>query len=197
MTPVAFLNIQTIYITWKCMYGHPIFCDKKSDIHKTKLKVSMFIILMYVNNFGKNRYLYKIWHADAMLYVPHIYRRSQSKFIFNKSSGKNDPHYGKSIVVCLLFVLFCLFVCFLLLLFVLFFVVVFCCCFFVVVFCFGFFLLLLLLLLFFAIKLDATNSFPSNTTEVRPIYLKMGHIMRKPAFVICEQQRRRSTQSES
>ena len=37
--------------------------------------------------------------------------------------------------------------------------------------------------------LDATNSFPSNTAEVRHIYLKMGHIMRKPAFVICEQQR--------
>ena len=28
---------------------------------------------------------------------------------------------------------------------------------------------------FFTVKLDATNSFPSNTTEVRPIYLKMGH----------------------
>ena len=36
------------------------------------------------------------------------------------------------------------------------------------------------------IGLDATNSFPSNTAEVRPI------IMRKPVFVICEQQRRRS-----
>ena len=45
---------------------------------------------------------------------------------------------------------------------------------------------------FFTVKLDATNSFPSNTAEVRPIYLKMGHIMKNPAFVICEQQRRRS-----
>ena len=50
----------------------------------------------------------------------------------------------------------------------------------------------LFLLFFFTVKLDATNSFPSNTAEVRPIYLKMGHIMRKPVFVICEQQRRRS-----
>ena len=48
---------------------------------------------------------------------------------------------------------------------------------------------------FFTVKLDATNSFPSNTTEVRPIYLKMGHIMRKPVFVICEQQCA-STQSD-
>ena len=30
---------------------------------------------------------------------------------------------------------------------------------------------------FFTVKLDATNSFLSNTTDVRPIYLKMGHIM--------------------
>ena len=36
------------------------------------------------------------------------------------------------------------------------------------------------------------NSFTSNTTEVRPIYLKMDHIMRKPVSFICEQQRRRS-----
>ena len=48
------------------------------------------------------------------------------------------------------------------------------------------------LLFFFTLKLDATNSFPSNTTEVRHIYLKMGHIMRQPVFVKCEQQRRRS-----
>ena len=47
-------------------------------------------------------------------------------------------------------------------------------------------------LFFFTVKLDATHSFPSNTAEVRPIYLKMGHIMRKPVFVICEQQWRRS-----
>ena len=33
------------------------------------------------------------------LTVPHTYRRSQSNFIFNKSSAKNDPHYGKSTVV--------------------------------------------------------------------------------------------------
>ena len=33
------------------------------------------------------------------------------------------------------------------------------------------------------VKLDATNYFPSNTAEVQPIYLKMGHIMRKPVFV--------------
>ena len=42
---------------------------------------------------------------------------------------------------------------------------------------------------FFTVKLDAT----SNTTEVRPICLKMGHIMRKPVFgIICEHQKRRS-----
>ena len=45
---------------------------------------------------------------------------------------------------------------------------------------------------FFTIKLDATNSFPSNTAEVRPIYPKIGHTMRQPVFVLCEQQRRRS-----
>ena len=30
---------------------------KKSDIHKTKLTVNMFIIQGYVNNYGNNRYL--------------------------------------------------------------------------------------------------------------------------------------------
>ena len=51
--------IQTHYITSKFMYGRPSnnCCDKKSDIHKTKLTVNMFIILVYVNNYGKNRYL--------------------------------------------------------------------------------------------------------------------------------------------
>ena len=34
-----------------------ICCDKKSDIHKTKLSVNMFIIQGYVNNYGNNRYL--------------------------------------------------------------------------------------------------------------------------------------------
>ena len=38
--------------------------------------------------------------------------------------------------------------------------------------------------------MDATNSFPSNTAEVLPIYLKMGHVMRNPVFVIWEQQGR-------
>ena len=45
---------------------------------------------------------------------------------------------------------------------------------------------------FFTVKLDATNSFPSNTADVRPDYLEMGLIMRKPFFVICDKQRRRS-----
>ena len=40
----------------------------------------------------------------------------------------------------------------------------------------------LLLLLFFTVKLDATNSFPFYMAEVRPIYLRMGHIMRKPVL---------------
>ena len=41
------------------MYGHPsnICYDKQSDIHETKLMVYTFIILGYVNNYGKNRYL--------------------------------------------------------------------------------------------------------------------------------------------
>ena len=41
------------------MYGHPanICGDKKSDIHKTKLTINMFILLGYLNNYGKNRYL--------------------------------------------------------------------------------------------------------------------------------------------
>ena len=30
---------------------------KKSDIHKTKLTANLFIILGYVNKYGKNRYL--------------------------------------------------------------------------------------------------------------------------------------------
>ena len=47
-------------------------------------------------------------------------------------------------------------------------------------------------LFFFNVRLDATNYFHAYTTEVRHIYLKMGHIMRKPGFVISEQQRRRS-----
>ena len=46
---------------------------------------------------------------------------------------------------------------------------------------------------FFTVKLDTTNSFPFNTAEVRPIYLKMGHIMRQPVFIICEQQSGRSS----
>ena len=44
------------------------------------------------------------------------------------------------------------------------------------------FFLFVCLLFFFTVKLDATNSFPSHTAEVRPIYLKMGHIMRKPVL---------------
>ena len=35
---------------------------------------------------------------------------------------------------------------------------------------------------FFSVKIDATNFVPSNTAEVWSIYLKMGHIMRKPVF---------------
>ena len=34
------------------------------------------------------------------------------------------------------------------------------------------------LFFFFTVKLEATNFFPSNTAEVRHIYLKMGHIMK-------------------
>ena len=40
---------------------------------------------------------------------------------------------------------------------------------------------------FIAVRFDATNFFPSNRAEVRRIYLKMVHIMKKPAFVVCEQ----------
>ena len=50
---------------------------------------------------------------------------------------------------------------------------------------------------FLTVKLDATNSFPSNSAEVRPIDLKMGHIIKKPVFVICEQQRRRSASAST
>ena len=45
------------------------------------------------------------------------------------------------------------------------------------------FVVVFLLLFFLTVKLDATNSFPSNTTEVRPVYLKMSHIMRKTCFL--------------
>ena len=38
------------------------------------------------------------------------------------------------------------------------------------------------LLFCFTVKLDATNSFASNTAEVRPFYLKMGHIIEKTCF---------------
>ena len=41
---------------------------------------------------------------------------------------------------------------------------------------------------FLTVKMFATNCFSSNTTEVRPIYLRMGHTMSKPVFVIYEQQ---------
>ena len=99
-------------------------------------------------------YLYTKSHAT----VPHKYRRSQSKFIFNKSLAKNDPHYGKSTVVfCFVFMF---------------------------VFFFSSFFFFFFSFLFFTVKVDATNSFPSNTTEVQPIYLNMGHIMRQPVFVI-------------
>ena len=36
--------------------------------------------------------------------------------------------------------------------------------------------------LFFHRKIGCNKLFPSNTAEVRPIYLKMGHIMRKPVL---------------
>ena len=44
------------------MYGHlsNIFCEKKkkkSGIHKNKLTINIFIILGYVNNYGKKHYL--------------------------------------------------------------------------------------------------------------------------------------------
>ena len=35
---------------------------------------------------------------------------------------------------------------------------------------------------FFRRKIGCNKLFPSNTAEVRPIYLKMGHIMRKPVL---------------
>ena len=35
---------------------------------------------------------------------------------------------------------------------------------------------------FFHIKIGCNKLFPSNTAEVRSIYLKMGHIMRKPVL---------------
>ena len=64
----------------------------------------------------------------------------------------------------------------------------FCCFFFLFLFFFFFFVVVVV----FNVKLDAINSFPSNTAEERHIYLKMDHIMRKSVFVICEHQRRRS-----
>ena len=57
---------------------------------------------------------------------------------------------------------------------------------------FFFFLFVVVVVVVFTVKLDATNSFPSNTAEIRPTYLKMGDTMRKPVFVICEQQKHRS-----
>ena len=49
---------------------------------------------------------------------------------------------------------------------------------------------LLLLLFFFHRKIGCNKLFfPSNTAEVRPIYLQMDNIMRNPVFVICEQQK--------
>ena len=35
---------------------------------------------------------------------------------------------------------------------------------------------------FFYRKIGCKKLFPSNTAEIRPIYLKMGHIMRKPVL---------------
>ena len=37
-------------------------------------------------------------------------------------------------------------------------------------------------LFYFTVKLNATNSFPSNTAEVRPIYLNRGHVHEKTCF---------------
>ena len=42
---------------------------------------------------------------------------------------------------------------------------------------FVFFVCFFFVFFFFTVKLDPTNTFPSNTAEVRHIYLKMGHIM--------------------
>ena len=69
---VASWNIQTIYITWKFMYEHPsnFCCDEKSGIHQTKLMINMFIILVYVNNYGTNHYLQKLWHAAVVPNYP-------------------------------------------------------------------------------------------------------------------------------
>ena len=90
--------------------------------------------------------------------VPFLtHSQSQSKFIFRKSSAKNEPTMVNQHFLLLLLLLL-LFSFFLFLFF--FFVVLFCLflfCFFVVV--------------FFTVKLDATNSFPSNTAEVRHIYI--------------------------
>ena len=36
---------------------------------------------------------------------------------------------------------------------------------------------------FYTVKLNVTKYVPSNTAEIRPIYLKVGHIMRKPVSV--------------
>ena len=46
-----------------------------------------------------------------------------------------------------------------------------------------FFFFFLFCFVFFTVKMDPTNSVPSNTAKVRHIYLKMGYIMRTPVFV--------------
>ena len=107
-----------------------------TDSHVGHVCRSCYIARFSYNTVWRCRFWNTFWllHKQSHGTIPHTYRRNQSKFIFNKSSAKKWPHYGKSTVV------------------------------------------------FFTVKLDATNSFPSNTTEVRPIYLKMGRIMRKPAL---------------
>ena len=37
---------------------------------------------------------------------------------------------------------------------------------------------------FFQRKIGCNKLFPSNTAEIRPVYLKMGHILRKPYFFL-------------
>ena len=62
-------------------------CDKNSDIHKTKLTVNMFIILGYVNNFGKNRNLQKIL---AHRYTYKLFKNMKSAYTYKLLQNKSE-----------------------------------------------------------------------------------------------------------
>ena len=110
-------------------------------------------------------HFWTLWPIPKRLHaaLPHTYRRSQSR-------GKNDPHYGKSTVFTLKWEVRHIYLKF------------------TIVFSWNF------KDNFVTGTQTQTTEMTINTSSCTYVFHKelMGHIMRKPVFVICEQQRRRS-----